>query len=80
VVEHKDELGDAKTRGGVRVAVPIERNGRGMKAVTSPLMTPIMAPTRDSRPAILMNEDSAVEVVFIDVLPFGSPLAHHHDT
>jgi hypothetical protein len=40
-----------------------------MKAVTSALITPMTAPTRHSRPAVLTNEGPAVEDFFIDVTP-----------
>ena len=43
-----------------------------MKAVTRPLITPMRAPTRHSRPAALTDEDLREEVFCIDVPLFSS--------
>jgi hypothetical protein len=70
MVGREDELGEEKTRRCVRVTESIEGNGGRDEGGDDALITPTTAPTRHSRPAVMTNEDPAVEVVFTAMTPF----------
>jgi hypothetical protein len=70
MIGREDELGEEKTRRCVRVTESIEGNGGRDEGGDDALITPTTAPTRHSRPAVMTNEDPAVEVVFTAMTPF----------